>query len=92
MRTIAIALSILLATAGAAHASIAAGGPAAADITLSPKLIQLAGSFHNSNAKLGDKTLTGQAGGIYGIGGGEPHVKYFKNRMSKIPRCCAASR
>jgi len=51
-------------------------------------LIQLAGSFHNSTAKLADKSWAGMAGGFYGIGGSEPHVKYFRNRMRKIPRCC----
>ena len=54
-------------------------------------VIQLAGSFHNSNAKLADKTLGGQAGGMHGIGGSEPHAKYFKSRMKKIPRCCTGT-
>jgi hypothetical protein len=53
--------------------------------------IQLAGSFHSSNAKAGDKLLGGMAGGRYGIGGSEPKAKYFKNKMKKIPRCCANS-
>jgi len=52
------------------------------------RIIQLAGSFHNSTAKLGDKSLSGQAGGFYGIGGSEPHVKYFKKK--KPPQCCAS--
>jgi hypothetical protein len=54
-------------------------------------VIRLAGSFHNSTAKLADKSLGGYAGGFYGIGGNEPKVKYFRSRMKKIPRCCAAA-
>lgn len=87
MRTMTIALSILLS----ASAPVSAAGSAPVTV-LSPKTIQLAGSFHNSTAKLGDKSLDGKAGAIYGIGGSEPHVKYFKSRMKKIPRCCSASK
>jgi hypothetical protein len=94
MRTMAIAfaLSILLSAASAQASTTQrdADGTAPAAMTLPPKVIQLAGSFHNSNAKGGDKLLSGQAGGRYGIGGSEPRVKYFKNRMKKIPRCCEA--
>jgi len=57
----------------------------------SPKPLQLAGAFAKSTNKLGDKYLDGKAGGIYGIGGSEPHVKYFKSRMPKIPRCCTGT-
>jgi hypothetical protein len=92
MRTMAIALSILL-SAAIAQASTTerdAGGAAPTAMTLSPKVIQLAGSFTNSPGKLADKYLSGQAGGRYGIGGSEPRVKYFKSRMKKIPRCCEA--
>ena len=87
MRSIAATLPTLLVCAGL----LSAGG-AQAGTTLSPKVIQLAGSFQNSTAKLGDKSLTGQAGGIYGIGGSEPHAKYFNSRMRKLQRCCAASK
>ncbi len=92
MRTMAITLSILLSAASAEASTTQGdtGGTAPAATSLSPKVIQLAGSFHNSPAKLGDKHLSGQAGGRYGIGGSEPRVKYFKNRMKKIPRCCEA--
>ena len=51
-----------------------------------------AGSFQSSNAKLADKSLAGQAGGLYGIGGSEPYVKYFKSRMTQISRCCGSTR
>ena len=94
MRMTAIALSILL-TAGGAQASAApgdAGDAAAVATTSAPKVIQLAGAFNKSPNKGADKYLAGQAGGRYGIGGTEPKVKYSKNKMKKIPRCCAASR
>jgi len=52
-------------------------------------LIQLAGSFHNSTAKLADKYLAGASGGFYGIGGSEPHAKYFKKKKPKA--CCSAT-
>ena len=67
-----------------------ASGTAPASMTVSPKVIQLAAAFNKSPNKLADKYLSGQAGGRYGIGGSEPRVKYFKNRMKKIPRCCEA--
>ena len=94
MRTMAIALSILLSAASAQASTTqrAAGGTAPAAMTVSPKFIQLAGAFNKSPNTLADKYLSGQAGGRYGIGGSEPRVKYFKNRMKKIPRCCEASR
>src|SRR5262245_49638610 len=94
MRTMAITLSILLSAASAqgSMAQEGAGGTASAATTLSPKLIQLAESNTKSPNKLADKYMPGAAGGIYGIGGSEPKAKYFKSRMKKIPRCCAASR
>jgi hypothetical protein len=52
---------------------------------------QVAESNSKSPNKLGDKYLDGKAGGFYGIGGSEPHVKYFKSRMKKIPPCCGSS-
>jgi hypothetical protein len=51
-------------------------------------LMQLAESNSRSPNKLDDKYLDGKAGGIYGIGGSEPHVKYFKNKMKKPKPCC----
>jgi|SRR5215470_1267186 len=47
-------------------------------------VIRLAGSFHNSPAKLNDKYLAGKSGGWYGIGG--PESKIFKKK--KIVPCC----
>ena len=89
MRTMAIALSILL-SAGGVQASLGQdeGGDTAPATTLPPKVIQLAGSPN----KLGDKSLSGLAGGFYGIGGNEPKAKYFRSRVKKIPRCCAAAK
>lgn len=81
-----------LLCAGASTAPSDAGGAAPPATTLPPKVIQLAESNSKSPNKLGDKYLDGKSGGMYGIGGGEPHAKYFKNSMKKIPRCCAASR
>jgi hypothetical protein len=85
MRTMATALSILLSAASAQASTTQgdAGGTAPAAMTLSPKVIQLAGSFNKSPNKLADKYLSGQAGGRYGIGGSEPRVKYFKNKIKK---------
>lgn len=93
MRVIAIALLLggsLLVWDGAQGATTQRSSVPAA-IRVSSGAIQLAGSFHSSNAKAGDKLLAGLAGGRYGIGGSEPKAKYFKNRMKKIPRCCANS-
>jgi hypothetical protein len=90
MRTMAIALSILL-SAGASTARGDAGGTAPPIATLPPKVIQLADSNTKSPNKLGDKYLDGKAGGIYGIGGSEPHVKYFKNKKKKPRPCCGAT-
>jgi len=89
MRTMAIALSILLG-AGGVQVSMAQedAGRTAPATTLSPKLLQLAGSPN----KLADKSMAGLAGGFYGIGGNEPRAKYFRSRMKKIPRCCTASK
>src|SRR5262245_61223846 len=94
MRTMIIALSILLSAASAqgSMAQGGAGGTTSAPTTLAPSAIQLAESNTKSPNKLADKFMSGAAGGIYGIGGGEPKAKYFKSRMKKIPRCCAASR
>jgi hypothetical protein len=93
MRAIAIALllggSLLVWDSAQGATTQRSSVPAA--IRVSSGAIQLAGSFHNSNAKGGDKLLSGQAGGRYGIGGSEPKAKYFKNKMKKIPRCCANS-
>ena len=50
--------------------------------------VQLAGSFHNSPAKLNDKYLAGKSGGWYGIGG--PESKIF--RKKKIVPCCNNSK
>ena len=91
MRTMALALSILLC-AGASTVRSDAGGAALPATTLPPKVIQLAESNSKSPNKLGDKFLDGKSGGIYGIGSSEPHAKYFKSRMKKIPRCCAVSK
>jgi len=93
MRAMAIALSILLsaASAQAATAQGDAGGTAPAATTLSPKVILLAESNTKSPNKLGDKSLDGKAGGVYGIGSSEPHVKYFKNKKKKPRRCCGAA-
>jgi hypothetical protein len=94
MRTLAIVLlsAGILSLAGA-HATTTPGDIAnvAPIATTETGVIRLAGSFHNSNAKLGDRSLGGYAGGFYGIGGSEPKVKSFKDRMKKIPRCCANS-
>ena len=88
MRVIAIALLLggsLLVWDGAQGATTQRSSVPAA-IRVSSGAIQLEGSFHSSNAKAGDKLLAGLAGGRY-----EPKAKYFKNRMKKIPRCCANS-
>jgi hypothetical protein len=50
--------------------------------------VQVAESNIKSPNKLGDKYLDGKAGAIYRIGGSEPHVKYFKSRVKRIPLCC----
>jgi hypothetical protein len=55
--------------------------PAPAATRLPPAMVQLAGSFQNSTAKLADKYLAGRAGGRYGIGGTESVV--FKKKKSK---------
>jgi hypothetical protein len=51
--------------------------------------IQLAGSFHNSPAKLNDKYLAGKSGGWYGIGG--PESKIVKKKKKIVP-CCSNSK
>ena len=93
MRSVVVALLLgggLLMSAGAVAATTQRCS-APATIQVASGAIQLAGSFHSSNAKGGDKLMSGLAGGRYGIGGSEPKAKYFKNRMKKIPRCCANS-
>ena len=92
------AVAILLFSAGllgftGAHATTTQGDLAsvAPVIAVQSGVLQLAGSFQNSTAKLADKSLGGFAGGFYGIGGSEPQVKYFKNKKKKIPRCCAGT-
>ena len=50
--------------------------------------IRLAGSFHDSPAKLNDKYLAGKSGGWYGIGG--PESKIFKKK--RIVPCCNNSK
>ena len=34
---------------------------------------------------------TARSAAFYGIGGSEPHVKYFKSRMIEITRCCSGT-
>lgn len=91
--TIFLSVAASLLTLTSAHAVTSQGDVAnVASITAQPEVVvRLAGSFHNSTNKLGDKSLDGRAGGIYGIGGREPHVRYFKNAMKKIPRCCTGT-
>lgn len=86
-------LSAGLLTLTSAHAMTTQGDVAtvASATTQRVGVIRLAGSFHNAPNKLGDKMLSGAAGGFYGIGGNEPRAKYFKSRMKKIPRCCSSS-
>ena len=95
MRPTAISLSALIVGAGllisvGAQAATTQGYPVPEATKIPSGAIQLAGSFHNSPNKGGDKLLSGQAGSRYGIGGSEPKAKYFKDRMKKIPRCCEA--
>jgi len=95
MRTFAIVLfGVSLLSLTGAHATTTPSDIAnlVPVIKMQTGLIQLAGSFQNSTAKLADKYLSGASGGFYGIGGSEPHAKYFKNRMRKVTRCCANSR
>jgi len=94
MRAIAIVFfSTCLLSAAGAYATTTEGGVAsiAPAVGAQSGLIQVAESNSKSPNKLGDKYLDGKAGGFYGIGGSEPHVKYFKSRMKKIPRCCTAA-
>jgi hypothetical protein len=97
MRTIAtifFSVAASLLTLASAHATATQGdvsNVASAPSAQPEVVLRLAGSFHSSNAKLGDKSLDGRAGGIYGVGGSEPHVRYFKSRMKKIPRCCTGT-
>ncbi len=88
MCRVAIALSTLLIGAGllssaGAQTATTQGYPAApmsAATKIPSDAIQLAGSFQNSTAKLGDKYLAGLAGGRYGIGGTEPRAPYFRKK------------
>ena len=85
MRLLATALLLcagLLAPAGA-QAAATHGYPAPATTIILPGVIQLAGSFQNSTAKLADKYLAGLAGGRYGIGGTEPRAPYFRKKKPK---------
>lgn len=93
MRELGIAFfSAGLLTLASAHATTQGDiGNVASVTTQQIGIIRLAGSFHNSTNKLGDKMLSGAAGGFYGIGGNEPRAKYFSSRMKKIPRCCSSS-
>jgi len=84
MRAIAVALSTLLLGVGLPGVAGAqattqgySGDPAPAATEALSGVIQLAGSFTSSNAKLGDKYLAGMAGGRYGAGGTESRI--FKN-------------
>lgn len=80
MRTMAIALSILL-SAGGAHAATTpgdAGDHAPASTNPSSGIIRLAGAFSKSPNKLADKYLSGRSGGRYGIGGTDS--KIFKKK------------
>jgi len=86
MRAIAIAVFTLLLGPGllssaGARAAATQGDPVtpmSAATKMPSSVIQLAGSFRNSNAKLGDKYLQGKSGGRYGIGGTES--KIFKKK------------
>lgn len=84
---IAIALSTLLIGAGLLSSAGAQSATTAAPMSAATKIpsgaIQIAGSFQNSTAKLGDKYPAGQAGGRYGIGGTEPRVPYFKKKKKQ---------
>src|SRR5262249_37925883 len=66
-----------------ARATTTSGDIAASAKKTQTSLMQVADWNSKSPNKLGDKSLDGKAGGIYGIGGSEPHVKYFKSRMKK---------
>ncbi len=82
MRTIAIALSTLMLVTGVlsfASAPPAAiqgysGDPVPVATQIRSGVIQLAESNHRSNAKLGDKYMSGRAGGRCGTGGTESKV------------------
>jgi len=93
VRAIASALSIFLlgpVATGHVHAAITEGylaNPSHVSNPTPSRPIQLAGSFHQSPNKLGDKFLSGKSGGRLGIGGTES--KIFPKKKVGAPQATA---
>lgn len=79
---------VLISTDTEAALTQDSAGDRTATISMPAGTVELAGSFHNSPAKLNDKYLAGKSGGWYGIGG--PESKIFKKK--KLVPCCNNSK